>query len=173
MTTILGIQHHDGMVRLLGDSRTVAGDKPMRHVLQPKVMERDGQYLFGVAGSGAACDLFLWQWQPPFYAHGCSEYEHMVRHFVPSLRVALDETCPAKEGEYDFQGLVSLVGTLFLIENDLTVLLDERNVMGIGTGGNLAVAAYLAGANPYQAMDIAISLDVNSGGPVSELIQGE
>jgi ATP-dependent protease HslVU (ClpYQ) peptidase subunit len=172
MTTILGIQNSAGNTRILADSRTVAGDKPMRHHLQPKIRERS-EYLLGAAGSGAACDLLLWQWQPPYYAEIISPYEHMVRLFVPSLRAALDETCPAKEGEYEFQGLVSLDGTLFLIENDLTVLLDDRGVYGLGTGGNLAVAAYLGGADPYVAMDIAIELDINSGGPVSELTQGE
>lgn len=169
----MGIQGYKTRhVLMLGDSRTVAGDKPMRHALQPKIRERDN-YLFGCAGSGAACDLVLWQWQPPFYHEDLDPYEHMVRTFVPSLRTALDETCPAKEGEYELQMLVAVGGTLFLIENDLTVLLDDRLVYGIGTGGNLAVAAYLGGADCYTAMDIAIDLDVNSGGPVTELTQGE
>lgn len=172
MTTILGIQHHEGFVHMLADSRTVAGEKPMRHALQPKIRQRDG-YLMGAAGSGAACDLMLWQWQPPFDDGVLSPYEQMVCKFVPSLRIALDETCPAKDGEYDLQALVAVGGTLFLIENDLTVLLDDRQVIGIGTGGGLAVAAYLGGASAYRAMDIAIDLDVNSGGPVSELSQGE
>jgi ATP-dependent protease HslVU (ClpYQ) peptidase subunit len=42
----------------------------------------------------------------------------------------------------------------------------QRGFMGLGSGGTLAVAAYLAGADPKKAVEIACQIDNLSGGRV-------
>ena len=42
----------------------------------------------------------------------------------------------------------------------------ERGYMGVGSGGTCATAAFMAGANPLQAVQIACNIDANSGGAV-------
>lgn len=42
----------------------------------------------------------------------------------------------------------------------------ERGFLGTGSGGTCAVAAFMAGATPEQAVNIACAIDANSGGKV-------
>jgi ATP-dependent protease HslVU (ClpYQ) peptidase subunit len=42
----------------------------------------------------------------------------------------------------------------------------ECGYMGVGTGGPCATAAYMAGASPEKAVQIACRIDANSGGAV-------
>jgi ATP-dependent protease HslVU (ClpYQ) peptidase subunit len=170
MTVILGIQKTDNHAIMLGDSRTVAGERPYQHVNQPKIVDRLG-YLIGAAGGGASTDFVTRQWDIPPYRGNVTPYEHMVTVFVPTLRAALADVAPAKEGEHDLFMLVAVRGQLFLIENDLTVLQDERGVYAIGSGGSLALGAYAAGATPMEAMEIAVEYDVYCGHPIGQYEQ--
>lgn len=45
-------------------------------------------------------------------------------------------------------------------------ILVERGFHGVGSGGALAVAAFMAGAEPKHAVDIALAIDAGSGGEV-------
>lgn len=45
-------------------------------------------------------------------------------------------------------------------------LLIERGFHGIGTGGPMAIAAYMAGADAVKSVHIAIAIDAGSGGEV-------
>lgn len=45
-------------------------------------------------------------------------------------------------------------------------ILIERGFHGVGSGGALAVAAFMAGATPSGAVDIALSIDSGSGGAI-------
>lgn len=42
----------------------------------------------------------------------------------------------------------------------------ERGFMGVGSGGPCATAAFMAGANPLQSVQIACNIDANSGGAI-------
>jgi hypothetical protein len=45
-------------------------------------------------------------------------------------------------------------------------LLIERGFHGIGSGGAMAIAAYMAGADAVKSVHIAIAIDAGSGGEV-------
>jgi ATP-dependent protease HslVU (ClpYQ) peptidase subunit len=55
---------------------------------------------------------------------------------------------------------------LRVLQSDGSVFLVERGYMGLGSGGTLATAAFLAGADPKKAVEIACQIDNLSGGKV-------
>lgn len=56
--------------------------------------------------------------------------------------------------------------TVTLIDNEMTPVVVEDEIVATGSGGIAAKAARLAGATVERAVEIAIMCDVNSGGPV-------
>lgn len=65
-----------------------------------------------------------------------------------------------------FQGLCLRPDGLYELGADGLVQLVERGFHGIGSGGGYAVAAFMAGADPKKAVDIACEIDNESGGDV-------
>lgn len=55
---------------------------------------------------------------------------------------------------------------VYEICSDVLELLVERGFHGVGSGGALAVAAHMAGADPKQSVDIACRIDMGSGGDI-------
>ncbi len=71
----------------------------------------------------------------------------------------------------DKYGLSCLVisadgSTVILFDDELTPMIVEDDIVAAGSGGAFAKAALMAGATMERAVEIAIELDVNSGGPV-------
>jgi hypothetical protein len=56
--------------------------------------------------------------------------------------------------------------TVTIIDNEMEPYEVLDDVIGTGSGGGYAKAARLGGATMEQAVEIAISIDSNSGGPV-------
>lgn len=57
-------------------------------------------------------------------------------------------------------------GKLYEISADGLDMEIERGFHGIGSGGGYALAAFMAGADPMRAVEIACSIDTNSGGEI-------
>lgn len=55
---------------------------------------------------------------------------------------------------------------LKFLESSGQMILIERGFHGIGSGGNCAIAAFMAGADPKKAVEIACQIDTGSGGAV-------
>lgn len=55
---------------------------------------------------------------------------------------------------------------LYELCSDGLELLVERGFLGVGSGGACATAAFMAGAEPFKAVQIACQIDVGSGGDV-------
>jgi hypothetical protein len=66
----------------------------------------------------------------------------------------------------DFEALVLRADGLFYFSEDGGELAMERGYHGIGSGGAMAVAAFMAGATPTRAVEIACAIDLASGGEV-------
>lgn len=66
----------------------------------------------------------------------------------------------------NFIGLSLRADGLYDIGSDGLELLVERGYHGIGSGGNCALAAYMAGAKPLAAVEIACAIDLHSGGKI-------
>ena len=57
-------------------------------------------------------------------------------------------------------------GKLYEISSDGLDMEVERGFHGVGSGGGYAVAAFLAGADPRRAVEIACEIDAASGGEI-------
>jgi hypothetical protein len=55
---------------------------------------------------------------------------------------------------------------LYAVSADSFEMLIERGYYGIGSGGGIAVGAFMAGADAKKAVEIACRIDANSGGDV-------
>jgi hypothetical protein len=66
----------------------------------------------------------------------------------------------------EFSALILRPTGLFEFCADGCEAFVERGYHGIGTGGPMAVAAYMAGATPRKAVQIACTIDSNSGGKI-------
>jgi ATP-dependent protease HslVU (ClpYQ) peptidase subunit len=171
MTTIIGIQLKDKSV-IYSDSQTTDGQgRKFHHPLMAKVSRR-GDFLIAGAGEAFPCDVAQHIWTPPSPTEKDIKdlYHFMISKVVPSLRKCLidngfnfDEE--KTTDEYRFQFLISVGGTIFSLDDDLSVGIRSDGLYGIGNGAKYAVGALLAGAAPTKAMKIAESQDAWTSGP--------
>lgn len=69
----------------------------------------------------------------------------------------------------DFSALIlALDGKVYWIGKNLEPV-EYMVPTGIGSGGDLAIGAMLAGASPEQAVEIACQRDNGSGGPITSI----
>jgi len=173
MTTIIGIQNADGC-SIYADSQTTAGDRPYLHRDLAKIIERNGYYL-ACAGSARASDVVNWLWLPPHcnVIDNDELYEHMLVSVIPSLRNALvlNGFPVDASNEEDFTMLVAIRGCLFEVASDFSVLQRHDGYYGVGTGYPYAIGALCSLATPLEAMRIAISNDIYSGGEIQAVFQ--
>lgn len=65
-----------------------------------------------------------------------------------------------------FNALILRSEGLYAVSSDSFEMLIERGFYGIGSGGGIAVGAFMAGADAKKAVEIACRIDANSGGDV-------
>lgn len=163
MTTILGVQRQWG-VEIAADSQVNWGDRPTVAFGINKIVRKNG-YLLAAAGESRLTDPICYEWKPPKIVVSGDVHTFVVTKVVPSLRKFFtDQNIDYKSAEFEL--LLAARGELFSIASDLSVIKDELGIYGIGTGGQYAVGAMYAGAEPEGAVLIALRLDINSGGPV-------
>lgn len=170
MTTIVGIEHRKGFT-LAADSQTTEGERAYISKDIKKITEI-GDYVIAGAGVSRFCDIITYGWEPPVY-DGTDLYKFMINKFIPSMRKAHEETGYTLKDDEGAVFIVGLKNKLFYVCEDYSVLRTNTKTYGIGTGANWAVGALLAGATIPQAMNIAIKLDINSGGPIQVVKRGE
>lgn len=170
MTTIVGVQHRKGFT-LAADSQTTEGERAYISRDIKKITEI-GDYVIAGAGVSRFCDIITYGWEPPAY-DGTDLYKFMVSKFVPAMRRAHEETGYVLKDDEGAVFIVGLKNKLFYVCEDYSVLRTNTNTYSIGTGGNWATGALLAGATIEEAMKIAIKLDINSGAPIQIVRRGE
>jgi len=97
----------------------------------------------------------------------------MVSKFIPEIKKAHDSTGITLDKEDGFAFLVGLNNKIYYIAEDYSVLRTDTGIYSMGTGGELALGAYHAGATVRQAMKTAIKFDVNSGGKIQIVKRGK
>lgn len=169
MTTIIGLQYEDRCA-IIADSRVTDDSGYIyNHTDARKIAERNG---FLIAGSGEVlpCDVAQHIWEPPKPTKVDKKdlYHFMVTKVMPSLRkclmvngVNLDE--PKTERRFDF--LIAVCGELFDIDDELSITRNEHGIYAVGSGGPYAIGALFAGADAYQAMEIASEVSAFTSGP--------
>ena len=161
MTTIVGVQYEDSCV-IASDSRVAEGGKVYTHPEMVKAVER-GSYIIGGAGDYRALQVVLHGWSPPLVTAKAKTnlYEFVINKVAPSLKVTLQEAgieftkSSDSDDKFELQLILGINGTLFEIDSDFAVAMNDNNFYGIGSGGDFALGALHAGATILDAMRIA------------------
>lgn len=162
MTTIVGVQYEDSCV-IASDSRISSEGKIYTHPQMAKAVER-GSYIIGGAGDYRALQVVLHVWQPPTVTvkAKANPYEFAISKVVPSLKAALTEAgidfnkaAESVDDKFNLALIVGINGTLFEIDAEFSVAMNDNYFYGIGSGGDFALGALHAGASVIDAMRIA------------------
>ena len=178
MTTIVGVQY-DGYCELVADS--LVSDDSGRTWTHPDMTKINRRGAFLIAGSGevSPCDIAQHIWKPPVLDEKDKQdvYHFMITKAMPSLRECL------KSNGYDFDGgddkdtssrfqfLMAVNGQLFDIGDDLSVMRSALGFYAVGSGGQIALGALLAGAEAMEAVGYACEVSVYSGLPLQQEFQ--
>ena len=175
MTTVIAIQTDYG-VDMIADSQINSNGKPYFHDDMVKIVERN-KYLIGVAGRVIALQAIQNNWNPPTLTASFKGtlYNFVVTKIVPSLKMFIDDSKIFTEKEKDegelFSILIAIKGEVFEIDEDYSVARRADGIYAIGSGADFALGALMAGADPFQAMNIAALFDVNTHEPFITLSQ--
>lgn len=164
MTTIVGVQEADRCI-IGADSQTTSGDRPYTSKHTPKITII-GEYMIAAAGQGLATDVLMHHWKPPSMRTSATEYLHMVRDVVPSIRAAFNKHEVTFTGDESFQALIAMHGQLFEIASDYTVLVRDDGYYAIGSGASYALGALHMGATVEEALEVAELNDIYTSGPM-------
>lgn len=177
MTTIIGIQKPDHCL-LVADSRTTDdGGRAYSHPTVAKITKR-GKFIIAGSGLTQPCDIVQHMWKPPTPPpHAYKDlYHYMIESVVPSIRVALTVNGyqPEKDStEQDFVFLIAIKGTIFELDETLSVLMRDDGIYGVGSGAPYAIGALHAGATWRQAMQIAVKNNVFTAPPFATYKQSK
>lgn len=169
MTTIIGLQAKTSCL-LVADSRvTDDSGRTYAHPTMSKITKR-GKFLIAGAGTTQPCDIVQHVWKPPTLTPASYKdlYHFMIADVVPSIRTTLSANgyTPDKESEEpDFIFLIAVGGTIFELDDTLSVLLRDDGIYGIGSGAPYAIGALQAGATWRQSMQIAAKNNIFTAPP--------
>jgi hypothetical protein len=169
MTTIIGLQYDDHCA-IVVDSRVVDDSGYIySHPDSRKISERNG---FLIAGSGEVtpCDVAQHIWDPPTPTRTEKKdlFHFMVAKVMPSLHkclVANGFNFDAPKTEQRFNFLIAICGEIFDIDDELSVSRNENGIYAVGSGGAYAIGALYAGADAYEAMEIASTVSAFTAPP--------
>ena len=162
MTTIVGVQAANGCV-IASDSRVAEGGKVYTHPDMVKAVER-GSYIIGGAGDYRALQVALHGWQPPVVNAKAKQnlYEFVINKVAPSLKSTLVEAgiefnkgSEDSDNKFELQLIIGINGTLFEIDSDFAVAMNNTGFYAVGSGGDYALGALHAGVTVLDAMKIA------------------
>jgi len=169
MTTLIGIEYDDSCV-IVADSRTTDDAGYIyTHPSVKKISERNG-FLIAGAGEVLPCDVAQHIWEPPVATKTDKKdlFHFMVSKAMPSLRKCLSSNgfnFDEAKNEQRFQFLIAVCGEIFDIDDELSVCKNISGVYGAGSGAPFALGALHAGADAYEAMEIASKLTAFTAGP--------
>lgn len=169
MTTIIGLEYKDSCF-IVADSRTTDNDG--RIFTHPDVQKISENGMFLIAGSGETlpCDIAQHVWVPPTPGKQDREdlYHFMIVKAMPSLRKCLSENgynFDEDTKETRFQFIMAVGGEIFDIDQELSISKSADGVYAAGSGAAYALGAIHAGADAYEAMEIASKLTAFTAGP--------
>lgn len=168
MTTIIGIQEHDGCI-IAADSRTTTEKgRPYSHPITTKITKR-GKFLIAGAGTTQPCDIVQHIWKPPAIPTNTKDvYHFMITTVIPSMRECLRDNGfvhDEKTDEYEFLFLMAVNGTIYEVDDSYSVFLRDDGIYGLGSGSSYAIGAIASGANWKKALQIAAKNDVYTAPP--------
>lgn len=175
MTTIIGLEYDDHCF-LVADSRTTASDGYIyTHANVEKISER-GDFLIAGSGEVTPCDVLQHIWEPPTITKQDKKdlFHFMISKVIPSIRKCLIDNghnFDEPKTEQRFQFLIAVCGEIFDVDDSLGVSKSTSGVYGAGSGAPYAIGAIHAGADAYEAMEIAAELTAFTAGPYKSKTQ--
>ena len=175
MTTIIGLEYSDSCV-LVADSQTTDDSGFIYNHPQVKKIAEINGYLIAGSGEVLPCDVAQHIWEPPVPTKTDKKdlYHFMISKVMPSLRKTLQANgfnFDEPKTEQRFQFLIAVCGEIFDVDDDLGVSRSASNVYAAGSGAAYALGAMHAGADAYEAMEIASKLTAFTAGPYLSKIQ--
>lgn len=137
-----------------------------------KVFQR-GDVTFGVAGLGRVSDVLRFMDLPDRDPR--VDVEHWISAvFVPKFNDELKRLNVSylSDGQTDSESnvLVLVGNTLGYLSGNLSFVKDETDVFAVGSGSPYALGALAAGASVKRSVEVAVGLDLFSGGSVNSLV---
>jgi len=199
MTTIVAVQG-DNFAVVCSDSRIATVDDD-GYVSQITTLREgngkiavNGKYLLGAAGDMRAINLLHHVFQPPAIPPGTTGRkldQFFTSKVIPSMRecfeqhgYALPDTNEKKHiAEHDSVILVSLLGTIYVVEGDYSWTSDSQNFYALGTGSSYALGALQvtrgkrkltisqAKTLALKALAVAAKFDPHTGAPFHTFVQ--
>jgi hypothetical protein len=155
---------------LVADSQTT--DDRGRIYTHPEVEKITANGSFLIAGSGETlpCDIAQHIWEAPIPTRQDKEnlYRFMITKAMPSLRKCMTENgynFDEDNKETRFQFIMAVGGEIFDIDQELSISKSADGVYAAGSGAPYALGAIHAGADAYEAMEIASKLTAFTAGP--------
>jgi ATP-dependent protease HslVU (ClpYQ) peptidase subunit len=175
MTTIIGIEHKDAAIIVADSQTTDSSGFIYSHPNVQKITDR-GPYLIAGSGEVLPCDIAQHIWEPPVPTKLEKKdlYHFMIAKAMPSLRKCLSDNgynFDEDNKELRFQFIIALNGEIFDVDQDCSVSKSEHGVYAAGSGAAYALGALHAGADAYQAMEVASKLTAFTAGPYLSKIQ--
>jgi ATP-dependent protease HslVU (ClpYQ) peptidase subunit len=169
MTTIIGLEYKDRCF-IVADSQTT--DEGGRIYTHPEVEKISANGSFLIAGSGETlpCDIAQHIWESPVPSKQDKEdlYRFMIKKAMPSLRKCMTENgynFDEDTKETRFQFIIAVGGEIFDVDQELSISKSADGVYAAGSGAPYALGAIHAGADAYEAMEIASKLTAFTAGP--------
>ena len=116
------------------------------------------------------CDIAQHIWDSPTPTKQDKEnlYRFMIRKAMPSLRKCMTENgynFDEDTKETRFQFIIAVGGEIFDVDQELSISKSADGVYAAGSGAPYALGAIHAGADAYEAMEIASKLTAFTAGP--------
>jgi ATP-dependent protease HslVU (ClpYQ) peptidase subunit len=174
VTTIVALCKN-GNVTMGADSQVTDGNRKNNHVKMEKISKKNG-YLIAGSGDSQPCDVLQHIFVPPVPTAKEKEdmYHFMISKFVPAMRECLEENGyknDKEDKESGFNMIIAYNGEVFDIGDDLSVVLNQDGIYGVGAGSPFAIGALYAGASVTEALEIAAKNDVYTSGPFQVIRQ--
>jgi ATP-dependent protease HslVU (ClpYQ) peptidase subunit len=169
MTTIIGLEYPKSAIIVADSQTTDASGYIYNHPDVKKIAER-GSFLVAGSGEVLPCDVAQHIWEPPVPTKADYKdlYHFMIAKAMPSLRKCLTDNgynFDEDNKELRFQFIVAIGGEIFDIDQECSVSKNTSGVYAAGSGAAYALGALHAGADAYEAMEIASKLTAFTAGP--------
>ena len=169
MTTIIAIES-DKDCFIVADSQTTDDNGFIYTHPDVKKLSERGAFIIGGSGEVLPCDVAQHIWEPPTPTKKDREnlYHFMITKALPSLRKCLVENgynFDESKTETRFQFIIAVCGEIFDVDHELSVSKNESGIYAAGSGAPYALGALHAGADAYEAMEIAATLTAFTAGP--------
>lgn len=162
MTTII-MKDEGADIAIAYDSQVTAGHRIENSAIH-KVF-RNGELILGVAGSAAFANAVRFQ---KFREVGDDPKRWAMTYFAPKLRKMAQKLekpdLSDDEERISYSVLVIADGFTFIVDDDSAVTRMPDGYHVIGSGSDSALGALATGASAFEALEIAASLDIYTGG---------